>query len=74
MCTSEDTLYVEVYTFYMKTLAECLLISTNGAVVVDQRGISALIRVMSSRVGSPTVQQMPLDRTGADSQLRSWAI
>jgi hypothetical protein len=74
MSATEDTLYVEVYTFYMKTLANCLLVGNNGAVIVDQRGISALIRATSLPFGSPTAQQMPLERTVSSTQLRSWAI
>jgi hypothetical protein len=63
---------MEVYTFYMKTLTNCLLIGTNGAVIVDQRGISALIKGFP--VGSPSAQQMPVERTVPNTRLRSWAI
>jgi hypothetical protein len=71
---TEDTLYMEVYAFYMTTLANCLLVDTNGAVIVDQRGISALIKATSLPVRPPTAKQTPLARTEANTQLRSWAI
>lgn len=67
-----DTIYMEVYRFYMKTLANCLMLESDGTVTVSQTHILALIAEVS--IAKRNLAPGRSDALGCNSQLRSWAI